>query len=41
MLKWPLHIYIIFFRLAGPLLWLMASLVVLCGLYRVGSIVAA
>lgn len=32
-LKWPLHIYIIFFFwLAGSLLWLVASLVVLHGL---------
>lgn len=28
MLKWPLHIYTIFFWLAGSLLWLMASLAV-------------
>ena len=31
-LKWPLHIYIIFFWLAGSSLWLVASLVVLRGL---------
>ena len=41
-LKWPLHIYIIFFFwLAGSLLWLVASLVVLRGLQSVGSVVAA